>query len=273
MHMRSSDAIRQIAVLASILFGALLTAPAAFAADAMPLARQNALVAKYCAVCHTDAARSGGLSLEHFDAAQAPPSLAAMMVSKLTGGASLETARTVASDPRAAALVSKKMRSGAMGAAGIPIPDIATIDALIAALTSEAEDSQQWSVSFADPRSKQPFVSASILREAMPATNPGEAGMYRLVVGCNADTGEGSMQLAWAPAAKTGSLSAAFDGKKPLTYMVEGSDLMMGSLGPMLLPAQTLAIGDLFPDQKVEFPFRDLPRAARQALAACFPGR
>jgi hypothetical protein len=34
-----------------------------------PAAQQNALVQRYCAVCHTDAAKNGGLSLEHFDAA------------------------------------------------------------------------------------------------------------------------------------------------------------------------------------------------------------
>src|SRR5437763_8400034 len=54
---------------------------------AMPVAEQNALVAKYCAVCHTDAAMNGGLSLQHYDAAKRDPSLAAMMLSKLANGA------------------------------------------------------------------------------------------------------------------------------------------------------------------------------------------
>ncbi len=54
---------------------------------AMPAAEQNALVKKYCAVCHTDAVRNGGLSLEHYDAAKRDPALAAMMLSKLNGGA------------------------------------------------------------------------------------------------------------------------------------------------------------------------------------------
>ena len=96
----------------------LLTGIAAYAGDAMPAGQQNALVQKYCAVCHTDAARNGGLSLEHFDAAGAAPSLAAMMVSKLTSGVSLATSKAAASDPAAAALVARKMKSGAMGAAG-----------------------------------------------------------------------------------------------------------------------------------------------------------
>ena len=63
-------------IVAFAFLVASLARPAA-AADLMPVAQQNALVQKYCAVCHTDAARNGGLSLEHFDAAQAPPSLMA----------------------------------------------------------------------------------------------------------------------------------------------------------------------------------------------------
>ncbi len=54
---------------------------------AMPAAERNALVKKYCAVCHTDAAKNGGLSLQHFDAAKRDPTLAAMMLSKLNSGA------------------------------------------------------------------------------------------------------------------------------------------------------------------------------------------
>src|SRR4051794_10125534 len=100
-----------------------LALPSLRASGVMPIAQQNALVHKYCAVCHTDAARSGGLTLEHFDAAQAAPSLAAMMVSKLTSGVPLAVVRTAASDPGAAAIVAHKMKTGAMGAAGIPRPD------------------------------------------------------------------------------------------------------------------------------------------------------
>ena len=38
----------------------------------MPTAEQNALVKQYCAVCHSDATKNGGLSLlQHYDAANA----------------------------------------------------------------------------------------------------------------------------------------------------------------------------------------------------------
>src|ERR1700722_1646584 len=62
--------------------------------------QQNAIVRRQCAVCHDDVHLNGGLSLQHFDAAHLDPSLAAMIVSKL--------------------------KNGAMGAAGIGVPDKAT---------------------------------------------------------------------------------------------------------------------------------------------------
>ena len=136
MHSAQNSArLHQAVILASMVAG--FSVPA-LAAELMPTSQQNALVQKYCAVCHTDAAKNGGLSLEHFDAAQAPPSLTAMLLSKITGGVLLKTVREASSKASAAVLIDKKMRSGAMGAAGIPIPDKATIDALIHALAVES---------------------------------------------------------------------------------------------------------------------------------------
>src|SRR6266566_3250365 len=101
-------------VLVTVMAGRFaISAPAV---EIMPTARQNALVQKYCAVCHTDAAKNGGLSLEHYDAAQADPALTAMLLSKLTGGVLLKTAIEAPSNASAAAFIDKKMRSGAMGA-------------------------------------------------------------------------------------------------------------------------------------------------------------
>jgi len=252
----------------------------------MSFAQQNALIGKYCAVCHTDAAKNGGLSLEHFDAAQAAPSLAAMLVSKLTSGVPLETVRAAASDPTAAALVSKKMKSGAMGAAGIPIPDKGTTDALIDALASEAAGASEWNLrSTQDPVTGAPLLTASILREQLSEKNAGEAAVYRLVLACNTATHEGEMQLAWAPAPTRGTLHASPDGKAPLEYKVQGTEKMgngsAGTTGPAavdlyksttVLPSETLTVSNLFPNQTVEFPFRDLGERARQALAPCFNG-
>jgi hypothetical protein len=114
------------------------------------------------------------------------------------------------------------------------------------------------------------------------AKNPGEAGMYRLLVACNTATHEGTMQLSWAPAPKSGTLWAAVDGNPPVEYKVEGLEKMgngsKGTTGPAAinlpaspLPVKALRISNLFPNESVEFPFSDLPQAARLSLAACYP--
>src|SRR4051794_880297 len=88
------------------------------ASAAMPVAEQNALVKKYCAVCHTDAANNGGLSLEHYDAARRDPGLAAMILSKLN--------------------------NGAMGAAGNGVPDKASQQAWLASTKEQALGANEW---------------------------------------------------------------------------------------------------------------------------------
>src|SRR5579871_700018 len=93
-------------------FALVAAANLATSAELMSPTRQNALVQKYCAVCHTDAVRNGGLSLQHYDAAGRDPALAAMLLSKLRGGA--------------------------MGAAGLGIPDKTTQAEWIAATTAQA---------------------------------------------------------------------------------------------------------------------------------------
>ncbi len=280
----------QAVVLAAVGAGSL-AAPSP-AAELMPPAQQNALVRKYCAVCHTDAAKNGGLSLDHFDAAQAPSSLTAMLLSKLTGGVLLKTVREASSDASAAALIEKKMKSGAMGAAGIPIPDKATIDALIHAFTVESAGAMDWTVE----RSKEaaaPMLTASILREAPSARNVGEAEVYRLIASCNSATQAGEVQLAWSPVAQSGTLAASVDGNAAAQYRVEGSETMGNGSGLVLhglaalvlaetkrgvfrtslpFPAESLTISDLFPGETVTFSFANLPKDARQHLTACFPG-
>ncbi len=225
-------------------------APPATAADLMPVAQQNQLVQKYCAVCHTDAARNGGLTLEHFDASHLDPSLAAMLVSKL--------------------------RSGAMGAAGIPVPDQATKGALLRTLTAEAAGAREWTVS-----QSQDMVSAAIVRDLPAARNSGEPALYRLTLTCSAATHQGEMQLSWAPTSKSGTLTASADGHAPLTYPVEGEEAMgngtPGMMGPaaialreMPLPLRSLAFSNLFPGESVVFAFDGLPSQARQTLSRCF---
>jgi len=275
----------QAAILIALIAGWLSTS--AQAADLMPPAQQNALVQKYCAVCHTDSAKNGGLSLEHFDAGHAAPSLTAMLLSKITGGVSLRVVSQADTSADAAELVNRKMKSGAMGAAGIPIPDKATIDALIRAFAAESAGATDW---FIEPGG----LTASILREMPSATNAGEAEDYRLIASCNSSTQEGSLQLAWAPVPQSGTLAASVDGNASIEYRVEGTERMGNGSGVILhgraalmlietkpgeprnglpFPAESLTISDLFPGESAPFSFANFPKDARHKFEACFPGQ
>ncbi len=221
---------------------------------AMPAAEQNALVKKYCAVCHTDAAANGGLSLEHYDAARRDPTLAIMILSKL--------------------------KSNAMGAAGNGVPDAAAQQAWLDSTSEQAAGAAEWFVSHRDG-----VVSASIVREVSPresgATNP----LYRVTLACNPATGAGDIQLTWSPQPQTGrSMLASADGNTPVEYPIEGRESMGngasvlsghasvlltgGPGGKVPLPRRSLIIRDLFPGEIVEFPFAELK--ARTELAKCF---
>jgi hypothetical protein len=129
--------IAPVAVLIVALTG-WPPAAAAVATDAMPVAEQNTLVQKYCAVCHDDAHRNGGLSLQHFDAAHPDPGVAAMLLSKLTNGLPLERVKAATSDPAASAAIDIEMKNSAINAAGVPAPNLATSRAWVMALSAES---------------------------------------------------------------------------------------------------------------------------------------
>ena len=149
--------------LAAIIAASLVTV---VAAEEMSPAQQNSLVRTYCAVCHTDAAKNGGLSLQHYDAAQPDPALAAMLLSKL--------------------------RNGAMGAAGLGIPDKATRDAWIAATTRQAAGAGNWTVTRREgPGTKPAILTASIVREVPPRKPDTDAPLYRLTLACDGDSPQG----------------------------------------------------------------------------------
>jgi hypothetical protein len=223
----------------------------------MPTAEQNALVKKYCAVCHTDSARNGGLSLQHYDAAKRDPGLAAMILSKLN--------------------------NGAMGAAGNGVPDKAAQQAWLESTKEQAAGAMEWFVTREDG-----VVSAGIVRE-VPPRKPGSTDIpvYRVKVTCNSSSGVGEMQLTWSPQPQTGrTMTALLDGAAPIDYKIEGKESMGNGgtvqtghasvllsdakAGKLTLANRSLTVRELFPGETVEFPFSDLDQKARAELRKCF---
>ena len=164
---------------------------------AMPAAEQNALVGKYCAVCHTDAAMNGGLSLQHYDAAKRDPTLARMILSKLN--------------------------AGAMGAAGNGVPDKAAQEAWLASTKEQAAGAGEWFISREDN-----VVPASTVRQVPPRRpDATDAPIYRIKSACNLTSGADLMQLTWSPQPQSGrTMTASVDGNAPIEYRIEGKESM-----------------------------------------------
>jgi hypothetical protein len=256
---------------------ALCESPASYAGQAkttLAVAEQNAIVQKYCAVCHDDAKRMGGLTLQNFDAARPDPNVAGMMVSKLDGGG--------------------------MGAAGIKQPDRPTVTALRSALAAHSVDARNaaggWTFrSFNDPTTKRPLVTATMMQEV--AGHAGQSGGYELTITCEKTSDLSQGGNASGPA-----------GMRLATYIKQGPDAsvtgrqMLGAVGRsipfeldgrsvgaavqyvrqdnvvaakfvMPLPSHTLTIRNLFPGETVSFPFGQLTPALREVLSTCVAGK
>lgn len=240
-----------------IWFTFAFVAVSASAWAAMPAAEQNALVKKYCEVCHTDAVKNGGLSLEHYDAAKRDPGLAAMILSKLN--------------------------NGAMGAAGNGVPAKAAQQAWLESTREQAAGAEEWSV-IRDGN----ITSAGIVREVPPRTSGStDRPLYRLLMVCNPSTRSGEIQLTWSPQPQTGrTMTATVDSMPPVEYRIEGTESMgnggtvqaghasvalsNGRNGKLAFPRQSLTVKDLFPAEAVEFPFEGLDKKAYSQLSKCF---
>src|SRR5215470_13962829 len=242
---RVSSAILALPILAAF-------ATRASAEDLAP-SRQNALVRQYCAVCHTDAANNGGLSLEHYDAARPNPPLAAMLLSKL--------------------------RNGAMGAAGLGVPDKDTQAAWIVATVQQALGAQNWAVT-RSASAQGSTVTASVVRIVSPRHAEANPPIYRLTIACDAATHQGAMQLTWSPEPQTDrTFLVSNDGQPGVPHTLSGKEKMgngtsgtSGRASVMLhvaLPSHSLTVTDLFPSETVVFPIGALDQGTRRELAAC----
>ncbi len=240
-----------------VWFLLMCSAIAVPASAEMPAVEQNALVKKYCAVCHTNGARNGGLSLEHYDAAKRDPGLAAMLLSKLD--------------------------NGAMGAAGIPVPAKATQQAWLESTREQTAGAKNWHIS-----RDGSTVSVGIVRDVAPrTTNSANRPVYRLALVCNPAQASGEMHLTWSPEPQTGrQMSVSVDGELPIDYRIEGKESMgngsaiqTGRASVVLrdrndrrlrLAERSLIVRDVFPGETIEFPLGDLDMRVRAELRQCF---
>lgn len=223
----------------------------------MPAVEQQALVRKYCAVCHTDASTNGGLSLQHYDPAVPNAALAAMLLSKL--------------------------ENNAMGAAGLGIPEKPVRDAWLAATREQARGATHWTVLREVRMGTSPaqVISASIVREAPARAKVTGAPVYRLTMTCDAAIGVGDTQLTWSPEPRTNvTIATSVDGGDAVPHHVTGTEKMGNGTGVMSglaattlnvpLARRSLTVTGLFPGESVAFPIGDLHDDVRHELAACF---
>jgi hypothetical protein len=279
----------RLLLTAASLAAVLCLSPAVRGQAMMPAAQQNAVVQKYCGSCHSDALMYGGLSVEHFDAAHADPTVAAMLVSKLTNGHTPRDVKAAAQSSDGDAAILRMMRASAMGAAGNGVPDDTTQAAFAKALSAEAAGAEEWNSSEAESGHilTAAVVTAAIIREHPSAKRAGVTDMYRLILTCRSATHEGEIKLAWANGVpdEGRQITIAVDGKTPFTHIADGGKkqgngtfgpgatvLYPSAAGKLPLPAHSLSVANVFGDETVVFPFDNLNPTVRRDLSACFIG-
>jgi hypothetical protein len=191
------------------------------------------------------------------------------------------TLRRRSVQPSLAAMLLSKLRNGAMGAAGLKVPDTATREAWTAATIEQAEGATKWTVLRDSPNS----ISASIVRETARRKQNQDKPLYRLTISCNTANREGEMQLTWSPEPQVDrSFLVQTDSEPAVGHRLTGREQKMGNgaqattgLASFVLPPalakRTLTIRDLFSGETVVFPLSELDSTHRRELEPCFAVR
>ena len=251
----------------------------------MPAEQENAVVQKYCGSCHSDALMYGGMSVQHFDAANPEPSVASMLVSKLTAGHTPQEVIAAGEGANGDAKVLGLMKTGAMGAGGIGVPDEPAQLAFVRALSAEAAGAEEWDARVAySPAMKSQAATVNIVRQLASTKFAPATDMYRLMLTCQGATHEGEIRLLWANGVpeEGQEITVSVDGRASTHKVTGGKEQGNGKYGPgatilypsadmkLKMPAQNLTIKGLFPNETVVFPFDKLSQTTRRDLAACF---
>ena len=204
-------------------------------------AQQNAILRAHCVVCHTSAKPAGGLVLDTFDLARPDPGIARMLRVKI-------------------------VEDAALGAAGIPQPDAATIDALVHALAAASEQEidgiGRWRAYVAEEgRSGYSLITVRIVQPAQRRGGAAASAAYELTLTCGGRSREGNVSLGR-------HVTNAVSGPVP----TNSAEPVTGPAFSVV-PAGALTVQPTgFPDEHVTFPFADLTPAVRHLLTWCFNG-
>jgi hypothetical protein len=216
----------------------------------LTVSQQDALIKKYCVVCHNDVLLVGGMSLEHVDPANPDPAIAGMMAGKIDGGA--------------------------MGASGVDKPDRALGVALSRALRAKSTGAEASTGGWA--MRVDPLV-ATIKVKGTSTANSQPPGTYTLSMTCSKNSAMSSHVLlsvshpstmhltADRPMPEAGSLSFAYEVDGAATPQTSDRANFV-----LPLPERTLTIRNLFPGESVTFPFDGLNPEFRRIFSTCLPG-
>lgn len=290
-----SNTVLFLAVLfiAALKYSLVVAAEPSFPITDISLSEQNAMMEKYCIICHLDTAMNGGLSLEHFDAATVSPPLASILVSKFTTGVPLEDIMKSELDSQIVEEIELGKRFGApsvMGIAGLPLPTEGEINGFIMAMAQRTSDPERWHIveDGEEVRADIVRVTSYPVRE-----DQGERDVtYRLVLTCDAVSGDGEILLTWSPVPANGDMEVIVDSDPMVEFVIDEqepmangdsgtsapSSVVLAGMGKnddhpdLSVPRKRLRIKGPLPTDEVEFSFDDLWDSDPRLLNACFSG-